>query len=62
MLRNANTRCKRFRFELVVGDREVGSGQVNVRVRGHEKTEGSFAVEAFMERVKTLIETKAAGL
>jgi hypothetical protein len=29
---------------------------------GHEKAEGSFAVEAFMERVKTLIETKAAGV
>jgi hypothetical protein len=40
----------------------VGAGQVNVRVRGHEKAEGSFAVEAFMERVKTLIETKAARL
>ena len=49
-------------FQLVVGDKEVESGQVNVRVRGHEKAEGSVAIEAFVERVKGLIETKAAGL
>ena len=49
-------------FQLVVGDKEVESGQVNVRVRGQEKAEGSVAVEAFVERVKGLIETKAAGL
>ncbi|HVP54784.1 MAG TPA: His/Gly/Thr/Pro-type tRNA ligase C-terminal domain-containing protein [Candidatus Eisenbacteria bacterium] len=49
-------------FQLVVGDKEVESGQVNVRVRGHEKAEGSVPVDAFVERVKKLIETKAAGL
>jgi threonyl-tRNA synthetase len=49
-------------FQLVVGDKEVESGQVNVRVRGQEKAEGSVAVDAFVERVKKLIETKAAGL
>jgi len=49
-------------FQLVVGDKEVESGQVNVRVRGQEKAEGSVAVDAFVERVKGLIETKAATL
>ena len=47
---------------MVVGDKEVESGQVNVRVRGQEKAEGSVGVDAFVERVKKLIETKAAGL
>ena len=49
-------------FQLVVGDKEVESGQVNVRVRGHEKAEGSVPVDAFVDRVKKLIETKSAGL
>ena len=49
-------------FQLVLGDREMQSHEVNVRVRGQEKAEGSVAVEAFVERVKTLIETKAAGV
>ena len=39
-----------------------GSGEVNVRVRGQEKAEGSVKVEAFVERVKGLIESKAATL
>lgn len=43
-------------------DREMESREVNVRVRGQGKGEGSVAVEAFVERVKNLIETKAAGL
>ena len=49
-------------FQLVLGDREMESHEVNVRVRGQEKAEGSVAVEAFVERVKGLIETKAAQL
>src|SRR6516165_2478097 len=46
-------------FQLVVGDKEVESGQVNVRVRGQEKAEGSVAVEAFVDRVRGLIVTKS---
>ena len=49
-------------FQLVVGDREMEAGQVNVRVRGQEKAEGSVAVNEFVERVKKLIATKAATL
>jgi len=49
-------------FQLVVGDKEVESGQVNVRVRSQEKAEGSVSVDVFVERVKKLIETKAATL
>jgi threonyl-tRNA synthetase len=49
-------------FQLVVGDREMEAGEVNVRVRGQEKAEGSAKMEAFVERVKQLIEGKAAGV
>ena len=49
-------------FQLVVGDKEMEAGQVNVRVRGQEKAEGSVALNEFVERVKKLIATKAATL
>ena len=46
-------------FQLVVGDKEMEAGEVNVRVRGQEKGEGSVKAEAFVERVRGLIETKS---
>jgi len=46
----------------VVGDKEAESGEVNVRVRGQEKAEGSLKAEAFVERVKGLIESKSPTL
>jgi threonyl-tRNA synthetase len=49
-------------FQLVVGDKEMEAGEVNVRVRGQDKAEGSVKVDAFVGRVKRLIETTAAGL
>ncbi|MGA2370513.1 MAG: threonine--tRNA ligase [Candidatus Korobacteraceae bacterium] len=49
-------------FQLVLGDREMEAGEVNVRVRGQEKAEGSVKIEAFVERVKGLIESKSATL
>ena len=49
-------------FQLVVGDNEMEAGEVNVRVRGQEKGEGSVKVEAFVERVKGLIESKSPTL
>src|SRR5580704_5682343 len=49
-------------FQLVLGDREMEAGEVNVRVRGQEKAEGSVKAEAFVERVKELIASKAATL
>jgi len=49
-------------FQLVVGDKEMEAGQVNVRVRGQEKAEGSVALNEFVERVKKLIATKAETL
>jgi threonyl-tRNA synthetase len=49
-------------FQLVVGDKEMETGEVNVRVRGQEKGEGSVSVDAFVERVKGLIESKAASI
>ena len=49
-------------FQLVVGDKEAESGEVNVRVRGQEKAEGSLKAEAFVERVKGLIESKSPTL
>jgi len=49
-------------FQLVLGDREMEAGEVNVRVRGQEKGEGSVKAEVFVERVKGLIEGKSATL
>jgi threonyl-tRNA synthetase len=49
-------------FELVLGDREMESHEVNVRVRGQEKAEGSVPVDSFVERARKLIKTKAATL
>ena len=49
-------------FQLVVGDKEMEAGEVNVRVRGQDKAEGSVKAEAFVERVKELIEEKKAVL
>ena len=49
-------------FQLVTGDREMEAGEVNVRVRGQDKAEGSVKAEAFVERVRGLIERKAATL
>ena len=49
-------------FQLVVGDREAAAHEVNVRVRGQEKAEGSMLLDAFVERVKKLIETRAPTL
>ena len=49
-------------FQLVVGDKEAEAGEVNVRVRGQEKAEGSVKVEAFIERVKGLSESKSPTL
>ncbi len=49
-------------FILVVGDKEAEAGQVNVRVRGQEKAEGSMSAADFLERVKKLNDSKTAQL
>jgi threonyl-tRNA synthetase len=49
-------------FILVVGDKEAESGEVNVRVRGQEKAEGSATVAAFAARVQKLIESRSTKL
>src|SRR5208337_4536339 len=49
-------------FQLVIGDREMEAGEVNVRVRGQDKAEGSVKAEAFVERVKGLIESKSSSV
>lgn len=49
-------------FILVVGDKEAETGQVNVRVRGQEKAEGSVSAADFIERVKQLKESKSTQL
>jgi threonyl-tRNA synthetase len=46
-------------FQLVVGDKEAEAGEVNVRVRGQEKAEGSVKTDIFVERVKGLIASKS---
>jgi threonyl-tRNA synthetase len=45
-------------FMLVVGDKEAEANQVNVRTRGHEKTE-TIGTEEFVVRIQKLIEEKA---
>jgi threonyl-tRNA synthetase len=45
-------------FMLVVGDKEAEANQVNVRTRGHEKTE-TIATGDFISRIKKLIDEKA---
>jgi threonyl-tRNA synthetase len=49
-------------FILVVGDKEAEAGQVNVRVRGQEKAEGTISAPEFLERVKRLNDSKTAQL
>jgi len=48
-------------FLLVVGDKEAEAGKVNVRTRGKEKTEDMGTAE-FVEKIRTLIAEKSAGL
>src|ERR1700726_3079135 len=48
-------------FLLVVGDKEVEAGKVNVRSRGKEKTEDMPAAE-FREKIRNLIAEKSASL
>jgi len=43
-------------FQLVVGDKEMDAMQVNVRVRGQEKAEGSVPIGEFTARMKKLIQ------
>jgi len=45
-------------FMLVVGDKEAEANQVNVRTRGHEKTE-TIATAEFVAKIKKLIDEKA---
>ncbi|MGH9528433.1 MAG: threonine--tRNA ligase [Terriglobales bacterium] len=48
-------------FLLVVGDKEVAAGRVNVRTRGKEKTEDVPTAE-FVEKIKKVIADKAPNL
>jgi threonyl-tRNA synthetase len=49
-------------FILVVGDKEAEAGQVNVRVRGQEKAEGTLSAADFLKRVKKLNDSKTTQL
>jgi threonyl-tRNA synthetase len=48
-------------FMLVVGDKEGEASQVNVRIRGHEKTE-TLGTAEFLARIKKLVDEKAPSL
>jgi threonyl-tRNA synthetase len=48
-------------FLLVVGDKEAEAGEVSVRVRG-KGDEGKAKVDAFVTRIRRLIETRAPAL
>lgn len=45
-----------------MGDKEVESGKVNVRVRGQEKAEGSVKLDEFIARVRRLNESRSTQL
>jgi threonyl-tRNA synthetase len=49
-------------FLLIVGDKEQESGQVNVRVRGQERAEGSVPTADFVARVQRLVAEKRTSL
>jgi threonyl-tRNA synthetase len=49
-------------FILVVGDKEAEAGQVNVRVRGQEKAEGTLSAADFLARVKKLNDSKTTQM
>jgi len=49
-------------FILIVGDKEAEANQVNVRVRGQEKAEGTMNTSDFVARVKRLIDEKGVKL
>jgi threonyl-tRNA synthetase len=49
-------------FLLIVGDKEQESGQVNVRVRGQERAEGSVPTADFVARVQRLVSEKKTSL
>ena len=51
---------RKIPYLLVVGDRELQSGEVSLREHRHGDT-GSVAVEAFIERVQKEVETRARG-
>ncbi|HKR30143.1 MAG TPA: threonine--tRNA ligase [Terriglobales bacterium] len=48
-------------FLLVAGDKEAEGGEVSVRVRG-KGDEGKATVDAFISRIRRLIETRASAL
>jgi threonyl-tRNA synthetase len=48
-------------FLLVAGDKEQADNAVSVRTRG-KGDEGSMPVSEFVERIKKLIESKAAEI
>jgi threonyl-tRNA synthetase len=48
-------------FILIVGDKEEATASVSVRTRG-KGDEGSMTVDAFVERCKTLLQSKGAAL
>ena len=48
-------------FILILGDKEAATDSVSVRVRA-KGDEGSVALEMFLSRAKTLVETRTVGL
>ena len=48
-------------FLLIVGDKEAAAGSVSVRARG-QGDQGSVSTEAFLDRVQSLVATKAIAL
>jgi len=61
-----NTRIRRAKLEklpyvLVVGDDDVAHGTVGVNARGSSRPERGVTVDAFADRLRAEVDTKAAG-
>jgi threonyl-tRNA synthetase len=59
-LKIREAQLQKIPFMLVVGDREVQAAQVSVRNRKHGD-EGAESIDAFLARLKQLIDTKAVA-
>jgi threonyl-tRNA synthetase len=54
-------KLEKLPYVLVVGPRDVAAGTVGVNARGAERAERDVPVEAFIERLRGEVDTRAAG-
>jgi threonyl-tRNA synthetase len=54
-------KMEKLPYVLVVGDRDVAAGTVGVNARGAERADRDVPVEAFIERLRGEVETRATA-